>query len=201
MGQGDPGRQHQGRIARDCLSPRHSITSRYRNPHAYVAFGSKAPFHKCGAHFRFTSISGGRQAFRAFGLGPPADITSAVGALIIGLIALEEPHMLRLSAYPWSDAGNPARNISAKGRIRGPECPLQRRFLIQHNVEVGCGPKQRAVCDETPIAEQKSLAGNGNEDRDVHRISYVTVEAGYDEMVRRRNRRRGDQSFKRETRK
>ena len=85
--------------------------------------------------------------------------------------------MLRPSAYPWSDAGNPARNIGAKGRIRGPECPLQCRFLIQHNVKVGCEPEQRAVCDETPIAKQKSLTGNGNKDRDVHRISNVTVES------------------------
>ena len=109
--------------------------------------------------------------------------------------------MLRPSAYPWTDAGNPAWNIGAKGRIRGPECPLQCRFLIQHNVEVGCGPEQRAVCDETPIAKQKSLAGNGNKDRDVHRISNVTVEAGYDETARRRNGRRRAQSLTRETRK
>src|SRR5262245_61784765 len=73
-------------------------------------------------------------------------------------------HMLRQSAYPRSDPGNPARNIGAKDRIRSPECPLQRRFLVQHNVKVGCGPEQRAVCDETPIAEQKSLASNDNYD-------------------------------------
>src|SRR5262245_4661125 len=128
-----------------------------------VRFGSRSLPLMPTIHRRLLKL----QAVRGSRYSPESD--SCTGAAALRRCGA------RPSAQPRSDPGNPARNIGAKSRIRSPECPLQRGFLVQHNVKVGRGPEQRAVCDETPIAEQKSLASNDNNDGDVDRISNVTV--------------------------
>jgi hypothetical protein len=78
---------------------------------------------------------------------------------------------------PWLQPRNPTRDISPKGLILHAKCSLERRFFVQHHKDMTGKPEQRAVPEETHIAEQKRFTQNDTNDRDIHWISHVAIKA------------------------
>ena len=74
------------------------------------------------------------------------------------------------------------------------------RLLIEHHEQMGQGPERQAPFEHAGAAEEEPLADDQRDERDIHGIADVAIPAGHDEVLWRRDRRRGAEALQREAR-
>src|SRR5271156_1966707 len=108
---------------------------------------------------------------------------------------------LRCASAPGGDPRNPARNVRAEGFVFRAESLSQRGFLVGEDKQVRDEPCAQRVLENPNVAEQRRLAQNHRDHRDIHRIANVTIKPIHHQMPRRKGGCRRTQSLQRETRK
>src|SRR6188768_1611246 len=89
---------------------------------------------------------------------------------------------------PRSHARDPARDVGTESLVLSAKRLLERGLFVRHDEQVETEPQQRAVDDEAPITQRHRLTQYDGDDRNVDRITHVTVETCHDEIPGRRDR-------------
>ena len=87
------------------------------------------------------------------------------------------------AAAPRSEARDPARHVRAEGLVFGAEGFAQRGLLVNEDEEVRGEPGNQRVRQHTRVTEQQGLPENYRDDRNVHGIANVSVEAFDHQML------------------
>jgi len=82
------------------------------------------------------------------------------------------------------------RDVPAKTRVLGPIPRDQRRLFVDLHKDVEGERHERAIHQETPVAEEERLTQDDGDDGGVHGIAHEAIETFHDELLRRRDRRR-----------
>src|SRR5262249_9367870 len=96
---------------------------------------------------------------------------------------------------------NPPWYILAVRPVLLPEQLPQRRLFIDKNSCKHSEPENHGPLRDPPVGEEKRLAQQNNDQRDIDRIAHAAIEAGDDEMLWWCNRRRCAESVPREPQK
>jgi len=100
---------------------------------------------------------------------------------------------------PGTEPWNPSRNTTAEGFVFWSKGSPQSWLFIRDYEQVETQPDERTIFKQARIRKNQSLANYDGHDRDVHRISDITMQSGDDEVTRRKNRSGRAQPFDRKT--
>ncbi len=77
--------------------------------------------------------------------------------------------------------------MSAEGIVLGPEGCSQLRFLVRQDKYVKAQPDECPIPKKAEVAEEQALASDHRYNRNVHRVSDMTVEPTNHKVTRREN--------------
>src|SRR5262252_7936446 len=126
-------------------------------------------------------------------------LTPGVTAAVHVGFALTSPQSALRCDIPCSpprlDSWQPAPDISAEFFVFVAELSAESWLFVGQNENVEAQPDNHAVLEHADAAEEQSLPEDQRDNGHVHRIAYVPVETGDNQMLRRSDRCRRAQAL------